>query len=65
MAFATYLQHGGHKVTRKQFEENLVAKLDDPNFNADIGPLLASGYAWDQEAAATLISRELIARMGN
>jgi predicted nucleotidyltransferase component of viral defense system len=64
-AFAAYLQHGGHKVTRKQFEENLLAKLNDPNFNADIGPLLASGYAWDHEAAATLISRELIARMGN
>lgn len=42
-AFGEYMKHGGHRVTRTQFEENLAAKLTDPRFTADIGPLLATG----------------------
>jgi hypothetical protein len=41
------MKRGGHNVTRAQFEQNLEAKLGDPQFNADIGPLLAQGYEWD------------------
>ena len=51
-AFTAYMDHGGHHVTRQEFEENLAAKLGDRNFIADIGPLPASGYEWDLEAAA-------------
>ncbi len=39
------MKHGGHKVTRAQFEKNIAAKLLDPAFTADIGPLLAGGFA--------------------
>ena len=42
-AFGEYMKRGGHRVTRRQFEENLAAKLTDPRFTADIGPLLATG----------------------
>lgn len=62
-SFARYMDHGGHAVTRQQFEENLAAKLEDGNFIADIGPLLATGYEWDFEAAAALVTSELIARL--
>ena len=62
-AFAAYLGRGGLQISRQQFEENLAAKLADPNFNADIGPLLAAGYEWDPDAAAALVTAELISRI--
>ncbi|MYG19306.1 MAG: hypothetical protein F4208_07005 [Gemmatimonadales bacterium] len=45
-----------HHVTRALFEQDLVAKLSDPRFAADIGPLLSHGYRWDigQGAKAVL-----------
>jgi len=61
--FSRYMDHGGHAVTRQQFLENLAAKLEDKAFTADIGPLLATGYSWDINAAATLVRAELIERL--
>ena len=43
-AFSEYLARDGHRVTRAQFERNIEAMLRDPQFNADIGPLLANEY---------------------
>jgi len=62
-AFGTYMDHGGHTVTRTQFEENLAAKLGNRNFAADIGPLLATGYEWDLGTMARTVTDELIARL--
>ena len=59
-AFSKYMEHGKHKVTRALFEKNMTEKLVDPEFTADIGPLLADGYAWDIETAAPLVSSRLI-----
>jgi hypothetical protein len=47
-------------VTRAQFEKNIAAKLGDPEFTADIGPLLAAGFAWDIQTAAPVVSSRLI-----
>jgi predicted nucleotidyltransferase component of viral defense system len=58
--FSAYMDHGGHRVTRAQFEENMDAKLRDAQFTADIGPLLAAGFSWDLEAAAASVSTGLI-----
>jgi predicted nucleotidyltransferase component of viral defense system len=60
-AFSAYMKHGGHAVTRAQFEQNLDAKLGNPQFTADIGPLLATGRNWDVAAAAADVSERLIA----
>ncbi len=60
-AFSAYMDHGGHRVTRAMFEENLAGKIRDPQFNADIGPLLASNYSWDINEAARTVSERLIA----
>lgn len=60
-AFTEYMAHGGHRVTRAQFEQNIEAKLRDPQFGADIGPLLAADYTWDSERAAQSVSERLIA----
>jgi predicted nucleotidyltransferase component of viral defense system len=59
-AFTEYMEHGGHRVTRALFERNIEAKLRDPQFTADIGPLLAASYKWDRETAATTVLSRLI-----
>ena len=51
-AFLQYMEHGGHDVTRAQFERNVQAKLRNAQFNADIGPLLAAGFSWEREKAS-------------
>ena len=63
--FYTYMEHGGHQVTRKQFEENIAAKLQDDNFSSDIGPLLASGYEWDLNAMSEKVNDRLISRLSD
>ncbi len=62
-AFSRYMQCGGHAVSRTQFEQNLETKMRDPQFLADIGPLLASGYDWDIDAAARTVQTQLIERL--
>lgn len=62
-AFSAYMKDDGHRVTRAQFEENLLAKMRDPQFTADIGPLLSAGYEWDIDAAAATVSSALIERL--
>lgn len=59
--FSAYMDHGGHHVTRAQFEENIAGKLRDPSFTADIGPLLSAGYEWDLQQMAETVSDQLIA----
>jgi predicted nucleotidyltransferase component of viral defense system len=63
--FLTYMDHGGHAVTRHMFEQNLQQKLTDPQFAADIRPLLANGGSWDMAQAAQVVSTALIARIPN
>ncbi|RLA49367.1 MAG: nucleotidyl transferase AbiEii/AbiGii toxin family protein [Gammaproteobacteria bacterium] len=58
--FYAYMQHGGHMVTKKQFEDNIAAKLQDNNFASDIGPLLAAGYEWDLNAMSEKVNNSLI-----
>jgi len=54
------MKEGGHRVTRAQFEQNLEGKLKDPQFKADIGPLLAEGYEWDAKKACEMVCADLI-----
>ncbi len=62
-AFSAYMEQGGHRVTRAQFEKNMNAKLRDAQFTTDIGPLLATGFSWNPEAAAASVSANLIAHL--
>jgi predicted nucleotidyltransferase component of viral defense system len=61
--FLRYMEHGGHSVSRALFEKNLAEKMHDPDFLADISPLLSDGYKWDPEAEAPLVSSALIERL--
>lgn len=63
--FTEYMGYGGHHVTRTQFETNLAAKRYDPNFVADIGPLLSPGYDWNFETMADNVSTKLLARLAD
>ena len=58
--FYAYMRHGGHTVTKKQFEDNIAAKLQDKNFASDIGPLLAAGYEWDLNTMSEKVNDSLI-----
>jgi predicted nucleotidyltransferase component of viral defense system len=62
-AFTTYMDHGGHNITRALFEQNMHQKLSDPQFTTNIGPLLARGYSWNLETAAEAVSAALIRRL--
>lgn len=62
-AFSKYMDHGGHRVTRAQFEENIDGKLRAPQFTADIGLLLATGFEWNMEDAAGIVQSKLIERL--
>jgi predicted nucleotidyltransferase component of viral defense system len=59
-SFSEYMDWGGHHVTRADFEQNMEAKLGDPRFTADIGPLLAPGHAWNFASANAEVSSRLI-----
>ena len=58
--FYKYMEHGGHTVSRQQFEDNITDKLRDDNFTSDIGPLLALGYTWDLDMMAGKIRNTLL-----
>lgn len=62
-AFCRYMEHGGHRVSRAEFEQNIDAKLRDSLFAGDIGPLLAAGFAWDTAEAAARVRAQLIERL--
>ena len=60
-AFLRYMDHENRKVTRAQFEENFALKMEDPDFLADISPLLAADYQWEPKAAGPVIASRLLA----
>lgn len=60
-SFHAYLKASGNRITRKQFQANLAAKLHDKEFASDIEPLLASGYSWGLAAMSQKVSESVIA----
>jgi predicted nucleotidyltransferase component of viral defense system len=59
-AFQRYMEEEGHRVTRANFEENLAFKMKDPEFLADISPLLSAGYRWEPQAESAVVLSRLI-----
>lgn len=62
-AFVSYMEHGGHRISRAMFEENLANKLGDRAFMADMSPLLTHGSRWDPAGAAANVADKLLARL--
>lgn len=59
-AFTKHMERDGQRITRALFEMNIDAKLGDPQFTADIGPLLVVAHGWDAGAAASVVSERLL-----
>lgn len=61
--FERYLEEGGHRISRAEFEANMAAKLQDRAFLEDIAPLLPTGAHYDVASAAALLHERLVARL--
>jgi len=59
--FQRYIAVGGQKITRAQFEENMVRKMQDTAFLEDVVPLLPTEVSYQAETAYDLVSSRLIA----
>lgn len=62
-ALHKYMEHGNTPITRAVFEKTFAGKLTNPQFAADIGPLLVPGHTWDLSAAVANVRKELIERL--
>jgi hypothetical protein len=60
VAFLQYMEHGGHTISRALFEKHMAEMMRDPEFLADISPLLSHGYEWNPHAEAPLVRSQLI-----
>jgi hypothetical protein len=54
------MAHEGHLVSRAEFEQNLLEKLEDATFVEDIGPLLIADSGFDFREAAELLMNQLL-----
>lgn len=62
-AFMRYMQLGGTKVTRAQFEANMAVKIIDAPFLADVPPLLRTGLQYAPIDAWSRVHSELISHL--
>lgn len=60
MLSRAYTDGQGVRVTRADFEANLLANLVDRDFRTDILPLLAPGLDYDIDAAAAWVATEVL-----
>ena len=61
--FLHYMEREGHKISRAEFERNLLLKLEDADFVADVSPLLLAGTVFDFREAATYLLKQLFPLM--
>jgi predicted nucleotidyltransferase component of viral defense system len=59
--FGAYMKAEGKRITRAVFEKNLAEKLHLPAFTDDLPILLPPGSAFDLEAGADRVGREIVA----
>jgi len=59
--FLTYMERDTMRVSRAEFEANLVSKTVQPGFLKDIAPLLSPGVEWDPAAALQYVRTEIVA----
>lgn len=58
--FLHYMENEDHKISRAEFEQNLIEKLNDASFTADVMPLLIEGIIFDFQKAAEYLMNQLI-----
>lgn len=58
--FLQYMEREGHRVSRAEFEKNLLAKLKVATFSEDVGPLLIAGVVFDLPMASEYLMNQLL-----
>lgn len=58
--FLQYMEREGNKVSRAEFEQNLLIKLKDATFTEDVGPLLIADTNYDFPTAAQYLMSRLL-----
>ena len=53
--FNRYIEHGGTRTSRAEFEKNVHEKLADATFLGDVEPLVAEGTSWNVDSAASFV----------
>jgi hypothetical protein len=53
------MTNDGLRISRAELEANLMGKIEDRAFTADLRPLLAPGIEWDLHRAARLVLDEI------
>ncbi len=61
--FHRYMDEGGHRVSRAQLEENLYHKAADPDFRADVPPLLRYDIDWDFDQAMEEVCEQIVSSL--
>ena len=61
--FERYMHHSGARVSRAEFEENLLAKLADKAFAEDIAPLLKDPESYAASIAGDLVLTRFVAKL--
>lgn len=63
-SFLAHLDASPVKISRAQFEENLLNKIKDPIFVADLEPLLAGATEdFDFEEGLDLVMTEIVGKL--
>ena len=57
------MKAGGDKVSRREFEMNLDAKVALRQFNDDLRPLLAPAMRYDAGEAARVVGERLLSKL--
>lgn len=54
------MRHEEAQVSRAQMEMNILDKLDNPAFAADVPPLIVAGTEWDLAKAGEWFQQEIL-----
>jgi hypothetical protein len=57
------LSRKDQKISRAEFEQNFLKKLDDAAFREDILPLLCEGVDYDFDSAAKFMLEEVVSKL--
>ena len=58
--FLKYMENEGHKISRAEFERNLLEKFDDASFPEDVIPLLVADNGFDFREAKDMVMNRLV-----
>ncbi len=58
--FLKYMENEGHKISRAEYEQNLLEKFNDASFLEDVVPLLIASSGFDFREAKDLLMNRLL-----